>query len=252
MRFEPKPSFFAASCCSVLVLNGSAGFLRRSRRLMSVTSKVFRPETSVTIACALASFGMSGLLPSTWCSFAVNGWLSCSSAAAMVQYSVAVNARISRSRSTSSRSATVCTRPAESPFLTVFQSTGTRLVADEPVEHAASLLRVHLLLVDVAGVRDRARMTASFVISWKSTRRIGGAALPLIWLCTCHAMASPSRSGSVAMNTARADFAAALRSATVFSLPGMVTYSGSKPSSRSMPSVFVGRSRMCPTVALTL
>ena len=45
----------------------------------------------------------------------------------MVQYSVGVNARISRSRSTSMRSATVCTRPADSPFLTVFQSSGLAL-----------------------------------------------------------------------------------------------------------------------------
>ena len=38
-----------------------------------------------------------------------------------------VNALISRSRSTMSRSATVCTRPAESPFFTVFQSSGLAL-----------------------------------------------------------------------------------------------------------------------------
>ena len=42
MRFEPKLSFFAASCWSVLVVNGAAGFFRRSRRLTSVTWKVFR------------------------------------------------------------------------------------------------------------------------------------------------------------------------------------------------------------------
>ena len=45
----------------------------------------------------------------------------------MVQYSTGLNARISRSRSTISRSATVCTRPAEMPFFTVFQRTGLAL-----------------------------------------------------------------------------------------------------------------------------
>ncbi len=45
----------------------------------------------------------------------------------MLQYSCGVNARISRSRSTMRRSATVCTRPAESPFLTVFQRIGLAL-----------------------------------------------------------------------------------------------------------------------------
>ena len=37
VRLEPNPSFFAASCWSVLVVNGGDGFLRRSRRLTSVT-----------------------------------------------------------------------------------------------------------------------------------------------------------------------------------------------------------------------
>ena len=45
----------------------------------------------------------------------------------MVQYSTALNARISRSRSTMSRSATVYTRPALSPFFTVFQRIGLAL-----------------------------------------------------------------------------------------------------------------------------
>src|SRR5215207_7349241 len=39
VRLEPKPSFFAPSRCSVLVVNGGAGFLRRSRRFTSVTGK---------------------------------------------------------------------------------------------------------------------------------------------------------------------------------------------------------------------
>ncbi len=40
------------------------------------------------------------------------------------QYSVGMNARISRSRSTISRTATDCTRPALRPRATFFQSSG--------------------------------------------------------------------------------------------------------------------------------
>ena len=70
VRLEPKPSFFAASCWRVLVLNGASGRLRRSRCLRSVTSKVFRCATSATIACAAAALPISGLAPSMWWSFA--------------------------------------------------------------------------------------------------------------------------------------------------------------------------------------
>ena len=46
------------------------------------------------------------------------------SLASTVQYSLASNARISRSRSTISRRATLCTRPAESPVRTFFHRMG--------------------------------------------------------------------------------------------------------------------------------
>ena len=45
----------------------------------------------------------------------------------MLQYSCGVNARISRSRSTMSRSATVWTRPAERPVLMLRQRIGLAL-----------------------------------------------------------------------------------------------------------------------------
>src|SRR5436190_19190570 len=94
--------------------------------------------------------------------------------------------------------------------------------------------------------------TASLVISWNRTRRT----LPLpplpSWLATCHAMASPSRSGSVARSTRSDAFAARLISARVFAFSLMVTYSGVKPFSTSTPSLRCGRSRRCPTVALTV
>src|SRR6266496_5222478 len=48
-----------------------------------------------------------------------------------------------------------------------------------------------------------------------------------------------------------ATLAAFLSSERVLVLPLMVTYFGSKPRSTSTPSSRVGRSRTCPTVALT-
>src|SRR5258705_485941 len=64
-----------------------------------------------------------------------------------------------------------------------------------------------------------ARLTASFVISWKRTRRTGTMGWPRLGrICsaTCHAIASPSRSGSVAMNTSFESFAAVARFAVDF------------------------------------
>ncbi len=93
-----------------------------------------------------------------------------------------------------------------------------------------------------------AAWTASFVISWKSTRCIG--ARESIWSATCQAIASPSRSGSVARKMVEAVLAAFFSSERVFVFPWMVTYFGSNPCSTSMPS-FLGRSRTWPTVAFT-
>jgi len=52
------------------------------------------------------------------------GGASPSSRASTVQYSSAVKARISRSRSQMMRTATDCTRPADRPRRTFFQSSG--------------------------------------------------------------------------------------------------------------------------------
>ena len=90
---------------------------------------------------------------------------------------------------------------------------------------------------------------ASLVISWKRMRCVG--ALDLSWSATCQAIASPSRSGSVARKMVEAVFAAFLSSESVLVLPLMVTYLGSNPRSTSTPSSRVGRSRRCPTVART-
>jgi hypothetical protein len=69
---------------------------------------------------------------------------------------------------------------------------------------------------------------------------------------TWAAMASPSRSGSVATKISFASLAALFSSAIVFSLPAIGSSWISKAFSGSTPSFFSGRSMMWPTVARTL
>ena len=100
--------------------------------------------------------------------------------------------------------------------------------------------------------------TADFVISLYVTRLNGF--LPAAGSstsCRCHAIASPSRSGSLARYISSADLTADLSSETTFSLPSETTYFGVKVhlpspalSMRIAPFSF-GRSRMCPTELLT-
>ena len=67
----------------------------------------------------------------------------------------------------------------------------------------------------------------------------------------CQAIASPSRSGSVARKTRSACCAARLISERTFALPLMTSYSGVKPFSTSTPIFDFGRSFTWPTEART-
>jgi hypothetical protein len=154
-----------------------------------------------------------------------------------------------------SEGATVCTRPALSPFLTVFQSTGLALYPTRRSRtRRACCASTFLLSMSMGFAMDRC--TASLVISWNITRRMGADTawrLGCVKYCsTCQPMASPSRSGSVAMKISRAPLAIFLRSVRMSSFPSIVTYSGAKPLSMSMPSFLAGKSRTCPTVARTV
>lgn len=123
------------------------------------------------------------------------------------QYEAERNAIRSRSRSTTSRVATDCTRPADSFGMTFFQSTG---------ETSKPYRRSRMRRVSWASTRrwfsSRGLATASWmaalVISWNTIRCTGTLGLSTCW--RCHAMASPSRSSSVARksssDSARSDF----------------------------------------------
>ena len=70
-------------------------------------------------------------------------------------------------------------------------------------------------------VFSRARWIASFVISWNTMRRTGTFGFKT-WR-RCHAMASPSRSSSVARKSSSDSFRSFLSSVTFFFLSGFTT-----------------------------
>ena len=105
-----------------------------------------------------------------------------------------------RSRSTTSRVATDCTRPADSRGMTFFQSTGetSRRTAGRGRAWSLGHRRASVDVTRVVdGLSDRVR-----VISWKTMRRTG--TLGLSTSVRCQAIASPSRSSSVASRSSEA------------------------------------------------
>src|SRR3954447_21153094 len=112
-------------------------------------------------------------------------------------------------------------------------------------------------------VSSSARLIASFVISWKTIRLTG------TFGCStsnrCQAIASPSRSSSVASRSSSASLRSFFSSLTFFFLSGSTTYSGRKSCSTSTPTrdpfsflysagmsaARSGRSRMWPTLDST-
>ena len=111
------------------------------------------------------------------------------------------------SRSTTSRVATDCTRPAEIPVCTFFHNTG---------EISKPKRRSRIRRASWASTRSmsssRGFSTASVmalgVISWKTIRRTG--TLGLSSSRRCQAMASPSRSSSVAKKSSSASLSSFL------------------------------------------
>ena len=105
-------------------MNGGAALWRFSLRATSAT--VNAPLLSAaSILRACSSLVTSAFFPSTFVSLATNGGGTLAdNFAANVQYSSAMNALISSSRSVIIFSATDCTRPAERPRRTLSHSSG--------------------------------------------------------------------------------------------------------------------------------
>ena len=127
-----KPSLREASCCRVEVVNGGDG--RRLRSLLATSVTCSEPPAACWMRMRASSavlpstmVNCSNFFPSSLTSLALNGCEAWASSAPMLQYSRALNASISSSRSTIMRSAGDCTRPAERPGCTLRHSTGERL-----------------------------------------------------------------------------------------------------------------------------
>ena len=113
--------------------------------------------------------------------------------ASMLQYSCGLKARTSFSRSQISFTVIDWTRPAERPLLTFFHKSGESLYPTS----RSRILRVccaSTLFMSIFLGCFMAFVTASFVISWNSILLIFLS--DLIRYFKCHAIASPSRSGS--------------------------------------------------------
>ena len=113
----PMPSLLLASCCKVLVVNGAAGLRVLGLLVISVTAKVaFSSDCKNAVAASSVSkrcFSSALISCPSWVKMAVT--LNCE---------LPANASISRSRSTSSRTAGLWTRPADFPPGTFCHTTG--------------------------------------------------------------------------------------------------------------------------------
>jgi hypothetical protein len=108
-------------------MKGALGLRRRSPRVTDFTrhSAPWRPAITAIVAASSARLAFS---PRISRSVAVNsGGFFPRRRACSDQYSTATKAAISRSRSVTSRTATDCTRPAESPRRIFSQSNGESL-----------------------------------------------------------------------------------------------------------------------------
>ena len=148
-----------------------------------------------------------------------------------------------------SRTATLCTRPAESFGRTLRHSTGESLKPTRRSSTRRACCASTRWRSMLRGFSMAARM-AGLVISWNTMRReFFGSSLSTS--ARCQAMASPSRSSSDASHTASAFLACARSSLTTRVLSAGISYSGSKVV-RFTPKSFFLRSRMWPKLDSTL
>ena len=118
-----KPSFRDASCCRLDVVNGAAGNLRRSERLMACTEKRAPSQLASTFSASSRLFS-SAFSPPKPVKRAEIAPAPIWNFASIDQYSSGRKISISFSRSQIIFAATDCTRPALKPFLTFCQSSG--------------------------------------------------------------------------------------------------------------------------------
>ena len=250
VRLAPKLSLRTPSCCNVDVVKGGAGLRLRLLFLTDVTVAVWS-AIAFWIATASASQVISSLSPFTCVSSAVNSSLvfvlNCPS---IDQYSWGTKACISRSRSQIRRTATDWTRPALNPLQTFFHNRGLNLYPTIRSNTRRACWASTMFISTVRGC-SKASATAVFVISLKVIRQLDVVST-LRMYAKCQEIASPSRSGSVASNTALLSSAWATKSSITFLRATRLLYRGVKSWSMSIPIWDLGKSRRWPILAFTI
>ncbi len=175
-------------------MNGADGRWRDSLRSTLATLKV--PDSrALTIFAASSPLPTSAFFAPVRSRRALNGggWSAWRSAP-RIQYSSETKASISSWRSQTILRATDCTRPADSPCLTFSQRSGERR---KPIIRSSTRRAcwASTLWRSIWPGLARAWSTARRVISLKVTRRTDSGSFSRT-SAMCHAMASPSRSGS--------------------------------------------------------
>ena len=231
-----NPSFLAASCWRVEVVNGGAG-VRRSgffcmEAMVNLASLHFPRKASASSRVGKRRSSSARIsLPAT------------TNCAVTRKYGSALKACTSRSRSTMSRTATDCTRPAESCGFTLRQSTGESLKPTRRSSIRRACWALARFMSRWRGCSMASRM-AFFVISWNTMRLVLFSSKPSTSQ-RCHEIASPSRSSSEASHTFFAFLAQLLSSDTTFFFSSGISYSGSSDFMSILISFFF-KSRMWP------
>ena len=121
--FTEKPKRVLAACCKVEVIYGALGLtlVGLSSRNATLYSASFNTLSRTSVSALFLS--LSVLPACLTASKRMPSFLEMVSAKTC-QYSSGINARISRSRSTTSFTATDCTRPADKPRAIFSQSNG--------------------------------------------------------------------------------------------------------------------------------
>ena len=212
----PMPSLLLASCWRVLVVNGAAGLRVLGVLVMLLTVKraPLSPAKKSWAACSLSKRCLSSALSSS---------PSTAKCAVTRNCALLAKSRISRSRSTSKRTAGLCTRPADLPPGTLRHTTG---LSSKPTMRSRICRACCASTSCISTVRGclMAASMAGLVISWNVMRLVRCGSRPST-SHKCQAIASPSRSSSVASHTLSAPTAltAFLSSVITFFLSGSIS-----------------------------
>ena len=209
-----KPNLRAASCCSVEVVNGGAGDFFEGRVTMSFTWNKESLHCSRK-ACA-SSFSWKRLPNSAFTSIFSPSGPGTSNTAVTRYHDSLTNAFTSRSRSTTKRTATDWTRPADRAGFTLRHNTGE---SSKPTIRSSTRRACWAFTRFTSMSRgfSIAFRMAVFVISWNTIRLVLSGSKPNT-SNKCQEMASPSRSSSDASQTILAFLASVFNSFTNFFL----------------------------------